>query len=167
MSPLMTAIVAVAFVGLIALSFFTLARHGRPRPFLFSIAVLGGLALILHRLFGFPAAQPISASKSLGSNDLPIIGVLFACMLLGMLAHWLYVWLEIPKLKRPTFDFGLFIAPVLASPIIFVPLLASLQNANLDLSRLDTPGFMAFMVAFENGFFWKEYFDNRKSKAVQ
>lgn len=167
MSPLMTAIVAVGFVGLTARSVFTLARQGRLRPFLLSIAILAGLALILHRLLGFPAVQAISASKGLGSKDLPIIGMLFACMLLGMLAHWLHVWLETPKPKRPTFDFGLFIAPVLASPIIFVPLLASLQNADLDLSRLDTAGFMVFLVAFENGFFWKEYFDNRKSEVVQ
>ncbi len=166
MSPWMTAIVAVAFVGLVARSVFIFARQRRLRPFLFSIAVLGGLALMLHRLFGFPAAQPILASKSLGSNELPIIGVLFACMLFGMLAHWLYVWLETPQPTRPTFDLGLFIAPILASPIIFVPLLASLQNADLDLSRFDIPRFMVFLVAFENGFFWKEYFDNRKKKAV-
>ena len=58
------------------------------------------------------------------------------------------------------------LAPVLASPIIFIPLLASQQNADLDLSRFDIPRFMIFLVAFENGFFWREYFDNRKKKAV-
>jgi hypothetical protein len=57
--------------------------------------------------------------------------------------------------------------PVLASPIVFIPLLASLQNADPDLSRIDVPGFMIFVVAFENGFFWKEYFDNRKRKGAQ
>ena len=87
-------------------------------------------------------------------------------MLLGMLAHWLYVWLETPQRKRPAFDLGLFLGPVLASPIIFIPLLASLQNTDLNLSQIDIPRFMVFVVAFENGFFWKEYFDNRKKKTV-
>jgi hypothetical protein len=167
MTPWMTTIVAVAFVGLAALSILDSARQRSVRPFLLSAAVLTGLALLLHRLFGFPTAHPISASKSLGSNELPVIGLLFACMLLGMLAHWLYAWLETPQRKRPPFDLGLFLGPVLASPIIFIPLLASLQNADLNLSRIDVPGFMIFVVAFENGFFWKEYFDNRKRKGVQ
>jgi hypothetical protein len=166
MTPWMTTIVSVAFVGLTALSVFSFAGQRRPGPFVSSIAILVGLAVLFHRLFGFPTAQPISASKMLAPNELPIIGVLFVCMLLGMLAHWLYVWLETPQRKRPTFDLGLFIAPVMASPIIFIPLLASQQNTDLDLSRFDIPRFMILLVAFENGFFWKEYFDNRKKKAV-
>ena len=35
-------------------------------------------------------AHPISASKSVAPSELPVIGLLFACMLLGMLARWLY-----------------------------------------------------------------------------
>jgi hypothetical protein len=163
----MTAIVAVSIAGLIALSALTSARQGSLRPLLFPIAALAGLALFLHRLFDFPIARPIPASKALGSSELPVIGLLFTCMLFGMLAHWLYAWLETPQRKRPPFDLGLFLGPVLASPIIFIPLLASLQNTDLDLSRIDIPRFMVFVVAFENGFFWKEYFDNRKKKTVQ
>ena len=162
----MTIIVAAALFGLAALSICTFARQRKPLPPLFAVAVLAGLAWLLHRLFGFPAPHPISASKSGAPNELPLIGVLFACMLFGMLAHWLYVWLETPRRKRPAFDFGLFMAPILASPIIFIPLLASQQNTDLDLSRLDVPRFMIFLVAFENGFFWKEYFDNRRKKAA-
>ena len=166
MTPWMTTIVAVALTGLAVLSVYQLVRAPRPGPFLFSLAVLTGIAWLLRRFFGFPVAQPIAASKSLTPSELPIIGLLFACMLLGMLAHWLYVWLETPRQTRTKFDFGLFVAPILASPIIFIPLLASQQNTDLSLAQLDVPRFMVFLVAFENGFFWKEYFDNLKKKAT-
>jgi hypothetical protein len=162
----MTTIVVIALVGLAALSVGAFAKERRLGPLLLSIAVLAGLAWFLRRLFGFPVAQPIPASKGLTPSELPVIGVLFACMLLGMLAHWLYVWLGTPQGKRRKFDFGLFVAPILASPIIFIPLLASQQNTYLSLAQLDVPRFMVFLVAFENGFFWKEYFDNLKKKAA-
>ena len=166
MTLCMTTIVVVAIFGLAARSTFILATQRRPKPFLVSIAALAALAVLLHRLFGFPFAFSFSASKALAPNELPVIGVLFACMLAGMLAHWLFVWLETPQRKRPGFDAGHFLMPVLVSPVIFIPLLASQQNADLNLSRFDIPRFMVLLVAFENGFFWKEYFDNRKRKAV-
>jgi hypothetical protein len=162
----MTAIVSVALVGLATLAVPFFARENRIRLFLLQIAVLAGVAVILHRLCGFPAAKPTTIPMVAGPNEGPVIGVLFACMLLGMLAHRLFVWLETPQRKRPTFDLGLFIAPVLASPIIFVPLLASLQNAKPNLAQLDISHFMLFLVAFQNGFFWQEYFENRRRQAV-
>jgi hypothetical protein len=166
MTLCMTAIVVVAIVGLAARSTFILARQRKPKPFLASIAALAALTVLLHRLFGFPFAFSFSASKTLTPNELPAIGLLFACMMAGMLAHWLFVWLETPRRKRPRFDVGLFLMPVLVSPVIFIPLLASQQNADLSLSRLDVPRFMVLLVAFENGFFWKEYFDNRRKRAA-
>ena len=83
---------------------------------------------------------------------------------MGMIAQYLYSWLGQPPSKRKTkrFDMGLFIAPIFTSPIVFIPLLAALQNAVVDLQNLTTPKMMLFLVAFENGFFWKEYFDHRQ-----
>jgi hypothetical protein len=162
----MTTIVAIALLGLVALSVNRLARERRAGPFLLFLSVLAGLAWLLRRFFSFPVAHPMMAAKSLAPSELPVIGVLFACMLLGMLAHWLYVWLDTPRQTRTKFDFGLFVAPILASPIIFIPLLASQQNTDLSLAQLDVPRFMVFLVAFENGFFWKEYFDNLKKKSL-
>ena len=53
----------------------------------------------------------------------------------------------------------MFIAPVFASPIVFIPLLTAFQNANVDLNRLTVPKLLIFFVAYQNGFFWKEFFD--------
>ena len=166
MTPWMTTIVAIALLGLAALSVHRFARERRAGPLLLFLTALAGLAWLLRRLFGFPVAHPITAAKSTAPSELPVIGALFACVILGMLAHCLYVWLETPQRTRPKFDLGLFLAPMLASPVIFVPLLASQQNTELSLAQLDVPHFMVFLVAFENGFFWKEYFDNRRQNAV-
>ena len=53
-----------------------------------------------------------------------------------------------------------------AAPIILIPLLAAFQGADIDLAKLTTPRIMMFCVAFQNGFFWKEFFD-RKQKEVE
>jgi hypothetical protein len=86
-------------------------------------------------------------------------------MLLGMGAQFLYRHFEQPQRKRRKFDWGVFLAPVSASPIVFLPLLASFQNSEVDLSKLDVPRLMIFFVAFQNGFFWKEHFDQRQREA--
>jgi hypothetical protein len=167
MSALMTAIVGAAIIGLAALSLYRFVKQRRLRVLLLQILSLVVVVLFLRLLFGFPQPEDGFTARGAGQSDLLIIAILFVCMILGMLAHWLYVWLEAPKHERQTFDFGLFIAPVLASPVVFIPLLASLQNANLNLSEMDIPRIMLFLVAFENGFFWKEYFENRRKKVAQ
>jgi hypothetical protein len=83
-------------------------------------------------------------------------------MLLGMLSQFLYRRFERPQRLRPTWDWGMFIAPVFASPIVFIPLLAAFQNANIDLKDLTAPRLMIFFVAYQNGFFWKEFFDRKQ-----
>jgi hypothetical protein len=167
MTPWMTVIVTVFFLGLLGLTMRAFAWERRLPPLLLVTAVLAGLALTLDRMVGFPSAESILASGKLPPSEMPQIGLLFACMLLGMLAHWLYVWLETPQRKRPAFDLGVFIAPALASPIVFIPLLASQQNTSLEPLHFDTARFMVFLVAFENGFFWKECFDNRRAKEAE
>jgi hypothetical protein len=85
---------------------------------------------------------------------------MFFCMLLGMAAESLYHYLDAPAGKRQ-FDIGSFIKPFLVSPLVFMPLAASLQNANMDLSQMDAPRLMVFLVAFENGFLWRGYFSRK------
>jgi len=48
--------------------------------------------------------------------------------------------------------------------IAFIPLLASFEGAGINLRNSPSPRLMIFLVAFQNGFFWKEYFDSRKKK---
>jgi hypothetical protein len=57
--------------------------------------------------------------------------------------------------------------PMLASPLVFIPLLGAFQNAPVDLMSLTLPKFMVFFVAFQNGFFWKEVVDNFRKKQLE
>ena len=84
---------------------------------------------------------------------------LFVCMLAGMLAQYVYGRLSRPKGSRPPFDFGLFFAPALISPIIFLPLYFGMRTT------WDTGStkYLAFLVAYENGFFFKNTFDQRRA----
>src|SRR5512135_293223 len=117
MSTLMTSIVGAAIIGLAALSVFSFSRHRQLRLLMLQILSIVVVVLFLWALFGFPQPERRLISRGEGESELPIIAILFVCMILGMLAHWLYAWLETPKLERQSFDFGLFIAPVLASPV--------------------------------------------------
>lgn len=95
-------------------------------------------------------------------NQWAFIGVLYIFMLLGMASNYLYGRFSMTKSTRPQFDTGNLAAPMMASPIVFIPLLGAFQNTYVDLANLTAPKLMIFLVAFENGFFWKEFFDNRR-----
>lgn len=163
MSGLMTLLIGLSLTVLVALAIFRLAQNKNWRIFLVQMLVLALCFWFLHALFNFPVVAP----KPRGPQDVYLVIILYVCMLLGMVAHYAYTRFEQPQRKRPKFDFGLFVAPIFASPIIFIPLLAALQNADIDLTQLTVPKTIVFFVAFENGFFWKEYFDHRRQQKAE
>jgi ABC-type multidrug transport system permease subunit len=103
-------------------------------------------------------------AKGEQKNDAAFVVILFICMLLGMACQYFYTLFMKPKQKRGAFDLGSFLAPVFASPLVFIPLLGAFQSSDIDLTSLTLPKFMVFFVAFENGFFWKEVVDNRRKE---
>ncbi len=46
-------------------------------------------------------------------------------------------------------------------PTKAISLMVAVQNGDFGAQGLSTARFMLLLVSFENGFFWKEYFDNR------
>jgi uncharacterized membrane protein len=159
MSKLLFIITNLSLLGLLAICVYYFIRSKNIRRFLLQLVILVLCFLALYFLFYTPET-PIARGDT--SNDIYFVIVLYFFMLLGMLAQYLYTRLEQPKKERKEFEWGLFLAPIFASPIVFIPLLSALQNANIDLSNLNTTKMMVFFVAFENGFFWKEYFDHRR-----
>ena len=111
-------------------------------------------AFVLSRMATFTQAR---GEASPG----PLVA-LYGAMLLGMLAQYLHAFLDRPRRRRRKFDLRLFAAPIFASPIVFIPLLATFeaQAGTSDLSRV--PQVMLLLVAFENGFFWRGYLDTRR-----
>ena len=161
MSPELTLAVDSFVAALVIVLALWARKTGEWRPFIVQIVAITLFMVFLNLLFGFPF--PLSSVKSKGKSDeFAFAAALFICMLLGMMSQYLYRRFEKPKAGRPEWDWGLFVAPVFASPIVFIPLLAAFQNANVDLKELTAPRLMIFFVAYQNGFFWKEFFDRKQ-----
>jgi len=160
MTWIATAIVALCAGLLLA---WTLVERFRGRrwyslaTFVLSMAAYLGL---LRALFGFPGPE-LADPKGADEEFLPLVLAMFSCMLLGMAAEYLYQRFDKPAAERRNLDAGEFVKPFLVSPLIFMPLAASLHGANVDLSRFDAPRLMLFLVAFENGFLWRGYFSRK------
>ncbi len=159
MSALMIILTGVSLGGLLAIFIYRFVKYGNRREFIIQLFVIG---LCFSILYSFFYAPEVPAMKGNGNNEVYFVIVLYFCMLLGMFAQYGHIRFSRPKEKWKKTDFGLFFAPVFASPIVFIPLLAALQNAEIDLQNLTTAKMMVFFVAFENGFFWKDYFDHRQ-----
>jgi membrane protease YdiL (CAAX protease family) len=132
-------------------------------PGALAIVALVLYLIFLHFAFGFPSLPTESAkggNPGTGSSVGPLILSLFVFMLLGMGAEYLYHYLD-SKPEERKFDWRSFVKPFVVSPLVFVPLAASLQNAEVDLSHFDIPLLMLFLVAFENGFLWRGYFTRK------
>jgi hypothetical protein len=54
--------------------------------------------------------------------------------------------------------------PIFASPIVFVPLL-TLTTDVASGGVLGDGKLMVYLVAFQNGFFWKGFFEQRRAQA--
>lgn len=157
-------------ISLIVVFFLTVRSYFANKElklFLIRITSLGATIAFLVVFLNFFVPQPESVAKGTPTGETIYIVLLYISMVLGMAAQYFYFHFEKDKIVRSEFDFGSFIAPFFLSPIVFLPLLAAFQDANIDLSTSVTPRLMAFIVAFENGFFWRFYFDKRREKANQ
>ena len=163
MPALANLVVLVAMLGLLVYELGWARRTGHWTAFALEALAFAGFALLLHEQFGFPF--PAASAQAKGpQDDISLTIVLFAFMLLGMLAQAIHQHFSVPSATRirRKFDWGPIIAPMCASPIIFIPLMVTLQNANLDLRAMTAPKMMIFCVAFQNGFFWKEHYDGKR-----
>lgn len=148
-----------SLAGLSVLSVIGFAKEKNAKQFLFGVSTLGicGIAYLLV----FSRGDGLQ-SKGSEQPEIGFVVVLYVCMLFGIASHYFYDLLVTPRLSRPPFDIGALLAPMLASPLVFIPLLGAFQSADIDLANLTRPKLMIFLVAFQNGFFWKEVFDNRR-----
>jgi len=165
MNGWMTAIVGLCLTVTLVLVLYRAIKTGNWRNLAFACIAVAAFSIFLHELFGFPT-QSKAVAKG-GGSDLPVAVALFICMLLGMAAQFLYSHFVVPASERKPFDFGLFIAPIFASPVVFIPLLAAFQNNDIDLTTLTIPRMMVFLVAFQNGFFWKDFFDRQRRELFE
>ena len=131
------------------------------RPFiwaLITIAIVLGM-LTSTGLIPLPWKEDLT---SRGESQRFLIVILYGAMIVGMIAHYLFFHLSRSKKRRRKIDWGNLLAPVLVSPIIFLPLAAVFDSVESYPTTADASRLMLFLVAFENGFFWREFFENRK-----
>lgn len=142
-----------SLAGLLALTIRGFRRSRHVGQLSVSLAVLAASGTVYGLVFD---RGPHLGSKG-GQSSATAFIVLYACMLAGMACNYLYRRFMQPQSGRELFDWGRFIAPMFASPLLFAPLWSAFQDAGVTVMGLR---FSAFLVAFQNGFFWKEFFDN-------
>ena len=135
-------------------------EHRQAKRTVFYLIVIAACGVVYRFLFQSGShVEPKGAQPHQGWFAL----VLYISTALGMLSHYLYDHFTEPRRSRQPFDVGNLLAPLLISPLVFMPLLTAFQNADIDLANLTAPpSLMMVLVAFQNGFFWREIFDKRR-----
>jgi len=85
----------------------------------------------------------------------------YFAMLLGMMAEYGYAQAERGH-KKFEFDPMSFLMPIFASPIVFIPLLTLAADVTGG-GAFTRAKVMVYLVAFQNGFFWKSFFEQRRT----
>jgi hypothetical protein len=152
------AMLAASAAGFAAIVLYLALRSGRPRNVVLTALTLAvGLWLVY-------AIAPASV-RTRGDGDGATLAVSYVAMLLGMVAHYVYAQAERGE-KRLTIDWMPFLMPILASPIVFIPLVSLAGEVTSSGGILTRARVMVYLVAFQNGFFWKHFFDQRKQEAA-
>ena len=159
MSDLLNWTTAVSLLALAGVLFYRDYKARSGKGFILHALILLACVAFLWRFFGFLKTAPVGKGDN---NEVYFIIVLYVIMVLGMLASYAFQHFSKQKAGRKEWDIGLFLAPVFISPVIFIPLLTAFQQAGSDSPRM-----MMFLVAFQNGFLWKEYFDHKRKKVTQ
>ncbi len=159
MSDLLNWLTAASLLALAGVLFYRDYKAKSARGFILHALILLACVAFLWRFFGFLTPEPVARGDN---SEVYFIIVLYVIMVLGMLASYAFQHFSKEMAERKEWDFGLFVAPVFVSPVIFIPLLTAFQQAGSDSPRM-----MMFLVAFQNGFLWKEYFDQKRKKVTQ
>jgi len=143
--------------GLLALALLEFRKSKNAAHLFFWFAPLaawGGLYFVVFE------AKPDLRPKGDENHQDAFLAILYLCMVIGMASSYLYSW--VMKISPEPFDTRRFLAPIFASPLVFIPLLGAFQDAKIDLTKITGAKLMIFFVAFQNGFFWQQVIKNRQ-----
>lgn len=150
MSPIITYLL-ILFLGLFGLVIIIELIFSRAvKRFVIQAVILVGVIVFLKVTTGFPAPRVAFG----GVTPVIAIGIMFVCTLIGIAAHYYYY-------MKGKFAWRTFLKPFIISPIVLLPLIGSVQGT----SGLEPIQMVSFgILAFQNGFFWKEVFEHAKSQ---
>jgi hypothetical protein len=152
-------ILMVSIVGLaIGVGYLDLVRRRSKR--IVPSAVLVGLAVAVYVL-AFPgdieAKGPVEETVA--------VVFCYLSMVAGMVAQYYYKQAERGDTKF-TFEPMEFLMPIFASPVVFIPLLTITTDISLS-GPFTKSKLMVYLVAFQNGFFWKSFFEQLRQKVAE
>jgi hypothetical protein len=160
MQDSMLLVMRISILCLVLLVGYSEIIRGRPRRYFLTAA----LAVTGLLVFGLTGSSPSGIETKGTAEDLLGITLGFVTTVLGMISEYFYRQVERGR-RRFRFDVVSFVAPILVSPIVFIPLFT--MFADIDFAGPFTKAkFMIYLVAFQNGFFWRSFFEERMKKPV-
>ena len=148
---------------ILTVSLGLLVVHLIYRVFTKSAAVLPSALVVLVACWVVYAVAPRSMQTRGPGDEIVSIIFCYASMVFGMMAEYGYSQAERGN-KKIEFDWMSFMMPIFASPIVFIPLLTLTSEVALG-GAFTRPKLMVYLVAFQNGFFWKSFFEQRCAEA--
>jgi hypothetical protein len=119
--------------------------------------VATGLAYVAYGLL------PAVVETKDGLDETASIVFCYLSMVLGMVAQYFYFQIERGN-RKFEFDWMTLLMPIFASPIVFIPLLTLTSEVAIG-GAFTRAKLMVYLVAFQNGFFWKSFFEQRRDEA--
>ena len=151
MSPALSSVLSASIVGLLGCVWWSSVARARPRHLARAVA-LTVLAVMALR---YTLVEPVETKGNV--HETLAIVFCYGAMLLGMVAQFAYRQAETRDFR---FDPAAFFLPIFASPIVFIPLLTVIGEVDAT-GALARPKLMVYLVAFQNGFFWRAFFAGR------
>ena len=155
MSHTLAAILTVSLVLLVLeLAYRAVTKRGGLLPR--ALVVLGAGWVVY-------ALAPRALQTRGASDEIVAIAFCYLSMVLGMMAEYGYVQAERGN-RRFEFNVMSLLMPIFASPIVFIPLLTLTSEVAMG-GAFTRAKLMVYLVAFQNGFFWKSFFEQRRVEA--
>jgi hypothetical protein len=156
MSPWIGNLLTVSVLSLGACLIYRMAKGGRARR-LASASALGiGIGVLT-----FIVPAPVATR---GADEVVSIILCYMSMVFGMTAEYGYGKAERGETTLK-FELMPFLMPIFASPIVFIPLLSLMSEEAMLGHPFTRAKLMVYLVAFQNGFFWKSFFEQRRGSA--
>jgi hypothetical protein len=154
-----TILLAGSLIGLIIGVAAIELRRGKSRR------VLPGILIIAFAVGVFLLTRPANVETKGAVDETAGVVFCYGAMLLGMFAEYGYRQAERGE-TRFKFELMQFLMPVFASPIVFIPLLTITDDLPLG-GAFTKAKLMVYLVAFQNGFFWKSFFEQRRQHILE
>ena len=155
MSPTVYSTLMVSLIGAVVALVIVAARRNEVR-----LWVVTMLVALLSAGVWYATPSPFGTRADDDAQEIAAVAICYIAMLLGMMAEYVYRQAENGQ-DRLTFTPMTFVMPILVSPIVFIPLVTISAEVK-DASILSQAKLMVFLVAFQNGFFWRSFFEQRR-----